>query len=411
MNILIVTQYFWPENFRINDLVKGLREKGHDITILTGIPNYPAGRFFAGYGIFRKMVEDYYGARVLRVPLIPRGKGGSVCLVLNYLSFALSSTLFAPFLCRQKFDVIFVYQLSPVTVAIPALVFRKLTGIPLFLWVQDLWPESLSATGAVKYHWILNLVRQLVKFIYRKCDHILVSSKGFIPSVKGMGGRPDRINYFPNTAELLYISKRREDGLPAGISLPRGFIVMFAGNIGAAQDFGTILGAAEKLRDYKVIHWVVLGDGRMADWVKQNIQDRKLSSAFHLLGRYSLEEMPNFFAMADVMLVTLKREPIFSLTVPGKVQSYLAFGKPIIAALDGEGGQIVEEAGAGLSCPAENPQALADAVEAMYAMTEGARKEMGERGIRYFHAHFERQMLLDRLEGWMKEYQRSEDIV
>jgi len=156
--------------------------------------------------------------------------------------------------------------------------------------------------------------------------------------------------------------------------------------------------------DYKDIHWVVLGDGRMADWVKKNVQDRKLSSNVHLLGRYPLEEMPNFFAMADVMLVTLKREPIFSLTVPGKVQSYLAFGKPIIAALDGEGGQIIEEAGSGLSCPAEDPQALADAVEAMYSMTESTRKEMGERGIQYFHSHFERQMLLDRLEGWMEEY-------
>lgn len=410
MRLLLISQYFWPENFRINDLVKGFREKGHDITILTGIPNYPAGRFFDGYGIFRKVVEDYHGARVLRVPLIPRGKGGSVSLVLNYLSFALSSTLFVPFLSLQKFDVIFVYQLSPVTVAIPALAFRKLSGIPLFCWVQDLWPESLSATGAVKSQRLLNLVGELVKFIYRRCDHILVSSKGFIPSVKRMGGRPDRINYFPNTAELLYASEQRKGDLPAGVSLPQGFIVMFAGNIGAAQDFGTILGAAERVRDYKDIHWVVLGDGRMADWVRKEAQDRKLSSSFHLLGRYPLEDMPNFFAMADVMLVTLKRELIFSLTVPGKVQSYLAFGKPIIAALDGEGGQIVEEAGAGLSCPAEDPKALADAVETMYAMMDSARKEMGERGIRYFHAHFERQMLIDRLEGWMKECGRGEDI-
>lgn len=411
MKILIITQYFWPENFRINDLVKGLREKGHDITVLTGVPNYPAGRFFAGYGIFRKMVENYHGARVLRVPLIPRGKGGPVRLVLNYLSFVLSSTLFVPFLCRQNFEVVFVYQLSPVTVAIPALVFKKLTGIPLFFWVQDLWPESLSATGAVKSSWILNLVGQLVKFTYRRCDRILVSSKGFISSIQRMGGRPDKICYFPNWAELLYrLGPQKSD--PADDELlPKGFSVMFAGNVGAAQDFGTILSAAERLKDHKDIHWIILGDGRMSDWVKKQVEKRNLSGNVHLLGRYPLEEMPRFFDVADVMLVILKRDPIFALTVPGKIQSYLAGGKPIIAALDGAGRKIIEEAGAGVSCPAEDPEALADAVEKMYAMTERERKAMGDRGITYYNAHFERQMLLDCLEGWMKECGRREDIL
>lgn len=403
MKILVVTQYFWPENFRINDLVIGLQDRGNDVTVLTGIPNYPSGRIFRGYSFFGPMRESYKGVRVLRVPLIPRGSGTGFRLFLNYISFVLFATLLGPFYCRGKYDLIFVYEPSPITVGIPAIILKMIKHIPLVFWVLDLWPESLCAAGGISSRWILQAAQKLVRLIYRNCDLILVQSRAFIPGVEELGGQPDRIRYFPSWAESLYESLKVEENAAEYASLPKGFRVMFAGNIGASQGFDVIISAAAMLKMYSDIHWLILGDGRMRDWVVRQVRDRQLTRTVHLLGRYPVEAMPGFFALADAMLVTLKKESVFSLTIPGKIQSYLACGKPIIAALDGEGARVIEEAGAGISCPAGDPKALAEAVLTMYRMPESERKAMGLRGRAYYECHFEREMLLDRLNGWLEE--------
>ncbi|MBW3569604.1 MAG: glycosyltransferase family 4 protein [Gemmatimonadetes bacterium] len=402
MRILIVTQYFWPENFRINDLAAGLVERGHEVTVLTGVPNYPGGRFFDGYGLFRRGREEFNGVRVHRVPLGPRGGAGGVRLGANYLSFALSASVLAPLAARGRFDVVFVYEPSPITVGIPALVLKRIKRAPVLFWVQDLWPESLSATGAVRSPRILRAVERLVRRIYRGSDLILVQSEAFAPSVARLAGGDERIRYFPNTAEAFYRPVPREAaaGLPP---LPDGFRVMLAGNIGAAQDFGTVLAAAERLRDRPDVHWLVVGDGRMRQWVQEQVAARGLGGTVHLLGPHPPERMPGFFAHADVLLASLRRDPIFASTIPSKVQSYMACARPIIAALDGEGARVVEESGAGLACPASDPDALADRVRTLAALPAAERARMGERGRAYFLEHFEREMLLDRLNGWMEE--------
>lgn len=410
MKVLIVTQYFWPENFRINDLALALREKGHQVTVLTGVPNYPIGRFFPGYGMFRQVRQSFCGLRIIRVPMLPRGNSRGWQLALNYLSFALSASLLGPLHCRGDYDVIFVAQYSPVTVGIPAAFLKKLKGTPIMFWVQDLWPESLSASGAVKSQLMVRIIGRLVRSIYDSCDQILVQSKDFFSHLEGMGVDSDRVHYFPNWAEALYRPVDAEENLLEVSSLPAGFRVMFAGNIGAAQDFGTILLAAELLKEYPDIQWLILGDGRMFSWVEEEIKKRGLVGSVHLLGRHPIESMPSFFAHADAMLVTLRNEPIFSLTIPGKVQSYLACGRPIIAALDGEGRRVIDEAGAGITCPPENPEALAGAVLTCYRMAKSDRERMGLRGRAYYEAHFERQRLLDRLETWMDELSGSKSI-
>src|SRR3990172_8042707 len=397
MRILIVSQYFWPESFRINDLALGLRDKGHRVTVLTGKPNYPEGHFFHSYGFFKRSREYYGGVEVIRVPLLPRGRGGGLRLALNYLSFALFASAIAPFQCRGHFDVIFVFEPSPITVGLPALLFKKIKNAPVMFWVQDLWPESLSATGAVRSTWLLKLIEVLVNFIYQRCDRILIQSKAFSQSLKKHGADPHRILYFPNSAEDLYKPVALSEDAPERACMPAGFRIMFAGNIGSSQDFLTILDAAEKLKGFPDIHWIIIGDGRMRPWVEAQIEKRGLNETFHLIGRHPVELMPRYFSLADVMLVTLKKEYIFSLTIPAKVQSYLACAKPIVAALDGEGARIVEEAGAGITCPAESPVALSEAVLAMYHMPDSARKVMGLKGRSYFEEHFERTMLLDRL--------------
>jgi len=402
MKILVVTQYFWPEYFRINDLILGLKERGHEVKVLTGVPNYPGGRFFTGYNFSGPLFETFENIPVFRSPLIPRGNGSRIRLVLNYFSFVFFACLLTPFRRLGAIDLIFIYEPSPITVCLPALLLKKLKSAPVMFWMQDLWPESLSATGAIRSEKILKMVDILVRFIYRGCDRILVQSRAFIEPVKRQDGDPNSILYFPNSAEELYQPVMLENDAQERAIMPEGFCVTFAGNIGAAQDFETILNAAERLKDHTEINWVIIGDGRMFTWVQEQVSNRGLKQNVHLLGRYPSEAMPRFFAISNALLVTLKKEPIFSLTIPSKVQSYLACARPIIAALDGEGARVVEDAGAGVTCPAENPQALAKAVLKLYNISEADRKEMGKKGRSYFEKHFEREMLIDRLEGWMK---------
>ena len=395
MRILVLSQYFWPENFRINDVVEGLVQCGHQVTVFTALPNYPSGRFFPGYGPFGPSYENYKGAEVHRVPLIPRGKGGGWRLALNYLSHALFATLFA-WRANGRYDAILVYAPSPITIGIPARFLRWLKRARLVFWVQDLWPESLAATGAIRNRRVLGVVDRLVKWIYRGCDRVLVQSQAFIPSVRAHGVPEEKIGYLPNSAEAFY---RRVEKGDDDLGMPAGFRVLYAGNIGVAQDFPTILAAAERLKDDTRIQWIVLGDGRVREWVADEIVRRRLQGRFHLLGTQPPERMPHYFARADVLLATLRREPIFAYTIPSKIQTYIACGKPVIAALDGEGGRIIREAGAGWAVPSEDPKALAEAVAAASRARAAELAAMGARAEACFREQFEREKLLSQLEA------------
>jgi colanic acid biosynthesis glycosyl transferase WcaI len=401
LRILIVTQYFWPESFRINDLALALVGRGHRVTVLTGMPNYPGGRYYPGYGPFSPAEEDFQGVRVLRVPLVPRGLQRRWQLALNYVSFVLTASLLGPLRCRGPFDVIFAYEPSPIFVGIPAILLRRVKRAPLLFWVQDLWPESLAATGVVTRSVFLKAMAVLVRFIYRRCDRVLVQSPGFVPRVIAVGADPARVDYLPNWAESLYRPVEVEPGMPERAEMPAGFRVLFAGNIGAAQSFETILEAARQLRDLSDVHWVIMGDGHRRAWVEEQVRALGLERTVHLLGSRPVEAMPRYLSLGDVLLVTLRRDPIFELTIPTKLQSYLACGRPILAALDGEGARVVEEARAGLTCPAQDPAALADGVRRLHAMSEEERRVLGRNGRVYFEAHFDRERLVTRVEETM----------
>lgn len=404
MKLLIITQYFWPENFRINDLASGLRERGHEVTVLTGYPNYPEGKLYSGYRLFRQTSEQWNGIRIIRAALVPRGKGGTLRLVLNYLSFALGASLRVCALRREQFDALLVFQPSPVTCGIPARILKRLTGTPILFWVQDLWPQTLAAVGAVRSSAILGLLDRLVRWIYADCDRVLIQSRAFAETISNQGVPQERIAYFPNSAEAFYYPVEREQTAALGRELPEGFRIMFAGNIGAAQDFDTILAAAELLKKHPQIVWVVIGDGRMRPWVEEELERRGLSDRVTLVGRKPAEEMPSYFAWADLLLVTLRREPIFALTIPSKMQSYLACARPILAALEGEGAQVLEESGGGYACRPEDPKALAETVLKMYGLTDTERQVIGNCGRNYYLQQFEREHLLNRLEGWLREF-------
>lgn len=401
MKLLVVSQYFWPENFRINDLVIDMVERGHEVTVLTGQPNYPSGRFFPGYGWGNPCTELYQGANVVRVPLVPRGSAGAIRLALNYASFALFGTLGAWLRLRGKFDAIFVFEVSPITVGIPAIVASRRFKAPILFWVLDLWPESLTAAGGVRSPGVLRAVDRLVKWIYRNCSRVLVQSRAFVPEIARHGVPDSMIRYFPSWGESLFQPLQQADFtlLP---SLPEGFKVLFAGNMGEAQDLPAVLKAVELTRDRTDIHWLIVGDGRMAAWAKEEALRRGLSQV-HFLGRHPLESMPHFYAAADALLLPLKREPIFALTIPGKLQSYLACARPVLAMLDGEGARIVRESGAGFACPAGDAEGLAAQVKKLAAMPDIERQEMGLNGRNYYEANFDRTCLFDQLETWLED--------
>lgn len=401
MKILIISQYFWPENFKINDVALGLAERGNEITILTGKPNYPKGDFFNGYDFFNNNKEKWNKITIHRSPLIPRGNGSGLRLFLNYLSFAFFASLKVFFL-KNKFEKIFVYEPSPMTVGIPAVVAKYKFKIPIIFWVQDLWPESISAAGGIKNKTLISLVNFLTKFIYDNCEKILVQSRSFIPYIIEQGVNSKKIVYHANSTEKFY------KPLPVNKSilglLPKGKKIMFAGMLGESQSFDTLLKAALILKQKnKKINWIILGDGRMKKYILDQVKKLNLQDNFILLGSFPSDDMPKFFSCADALLVSLKKSPIFSLTIPNKIQSYLACGKPIIASIDGEGGDIIRDSKSGFVSDAEDSIALAKNIELFLNLSKKELYEMSHNSLNYFRSEFEREKQLDKLLGILNE--------
>lgn len=386
MKLLLVSQYFWPESFRINEVVQALKDEGVDVVVLTGQPNYPQGETYKGYRWWRVQTDWHEGIEVIRVPLLPRGKRSALGLVLNYFSFVFFASVCGPWLLRRRtIDKVLVFGTSPILQAIPAILLARLKRAQLITWVQDLWPESLSAAGYVKNRRVLALVEKLVRWIYRSNDLLLVQSKAFVAPVQGMSGSTS-VRYHPNPGDFAFSDSqafKAEAPVFAG-----NFSVVFAGNLGTVQALETVLDAAELLIEDPDTSIVLVGDGSRADWVKTEINRRGLANV-KMPGRFPLSMMPAIMKNSSVMLVSLIRSEIMGQTVPSKIQAYLAAGKPIIAALDGEGARVVLEAGAGVACPAEDAVALAQAIRALKNSPSGVLQEMGKKARCYYDENFE----------------------
>lgn len=394
MKILLISQHFYPENFKCNDVAFELVRRGYEVTVLAGIPNYPLGKFFNGYGLFKKRVEMVKGVKVIRVSVVPRGDGGTIRLALNYFTFALTASVRVLFMSlRHKYDMILVHETSPITVGIPAVLVKKLWGTPLYFWVLDLWPESLSAAGGINNKYVLGFFTGITKWIYRNSTKILISSKGFECSILEKGDFANKLVYFPNWADIV-LHQKIEYNLPP---LPEGFRVMFAGNMGEAQDFDHLMETAYLLKEFKSIHFLLVGDGRKRAWVEKYIKDFRLQETVHWLGHHPLKAMPSFFEQADVMLVSLKDNLIFNLTAPAKIQAYMSAGKPIVAMLNGEGARIIEEAKCGLSTNAENNVGLANLIRTLYNMDKKELFQLGRNGFLFGKKHFDFKGRMDHL--------------
>lgn len=398
LKLLIVSQYFFPESFIINDIVRLLVAQGHKVVVATGKPNYPDGEVFLGYragGIQRELFAET--VEVVRVPLWPRGNGSAGNLILNYLSFVLSGLIFFPWLLRKhEFDAVLVFAPSPITQVIPAILLQWLKKAHLAVWVQDLWPESLAATGFVRHPHLLKAVGYLVRAIYTGCDTLLVQSRAFVEPVARYARR-DKIVYYPNSIDVLSPAAAVKDIPPELlVELERHFCVVFAGNLGTAQAVETLLEAAIQLKKDSEIRLVLVGSGSRLSWLQAQKQAHQLDNLL-LPGRFPMESMPQIFDRAAALLVSLKDEEIFAQTIPSKIQAYLAAGRPIIASLRGEGARVVTEAGAGEVCEPDDPDALAALICSMKSRPIAELQAMGLAGKAYFNEHFEMSSQVTRL--------------
>lgn len=400
MRVLILTQYFWPESFRINTLVDALEAAGAQVTVLTGQPNYPDGAVFAGYRA-ASVRRDRYGSAtdVFRVPIVPRATASALRLASNYLSFVLSASLLGPWLLRgRKIDVIFVYAPSPIVQAIPGMLLKRLKGAKLVTWVQDLWPESLESTGFVTNRLLLRLVARMVRWIYRANDLLMGQSRAFVAAIRPLAG-PTPVEYFPNPGELptTTVADREPELL-----LPAGFNVVFAGNLGTVQALDTVLDVAALLNDEPDIRFVLLGSGSRSAWLAAEIARRALTNVV-LPGRFDSDAMPGILSQAAALLVSLKKGDMLAKTIPAKVQAYLASGRPILASLDGEGAELVTAAGAGFASPAEDARGLADGVQRLKRMSHEERRRMGDAGRAFYDEHFQPRVLAESLVSRFRE--------
>lgn len=372
------------------------------MTVLTGVPNYPGGKVFDAFTENRAAFDYYAGARVCRVPMFARGSG-TLRLLFNYLSFVFGACFFGPWRLRgQDFDIIFTYEPSPATVGLPAVMLGRLKRAPVVFWALDLWPETLAAVGAVRSTKVLSAIGRMVGFIYNRCALVLGQSRGFLGNLAKYCTDATKIRYFPSWAEDVFI---QDDLKPAPeVTAQEGvFNVLFAGNVGEAQDFPAVLAAAECLKHNPAIRWIVVGDGRMTGWLRSEVERRGLTHCFLLPGRFDVERMPSFYAHADALLVSLKRDPVFALTIPGKVQSYLMAGIPLLGMLDGEGAAVIREANAGLVCPSGDGEGLAKAVLELASIGKDALQQLGNNGRAYAQKEFSRELLITRLEDWFVE--------
>lgn len=400
MNILIVSQYYEPENFRINDLSRALAERGHRVTVLTGKPNYPAGDFYPGYSMFGRSREVLAGIPVIRVPMLPR-KRGSLRLVLNYFSFAASAAFKAKTMKETGFDVIYVFETSPITVALPAIAMKKRIHAPVIMNVQDLWPENVISITGLNNRLALAWLDRLVNYIYRHCDLILTASKSFVPRVRQRVAEADRekVVFWPQYAVV-----KRSDGMGALPMRGEDFNIIFTGNLGQAQGLTMVMEAAARCKAEKGrrIVWHLVGNGRAEAELKEMAKKLSVEDVVRFHGSYPEAEIPGILNQADAALLILKPDPIFDMTLPAKLQTYLACGAAILACVRGESKELVEEAGAGITTAEVSGAALAAAAARMAALPDGELARYREAALCYSRANFDKESIIAALEGHME---------
>ena len=398
-HILVISQYFYPEQFRINDICSEWVKRGYKVTVITGIPNYPQGKFYEGYGFCKKRKDTYQGIDVIRIPLIPRGKN-PLQLALNYFSFVLSGWFWKVF-TSIKADFVFIFEVSPMTQALPGVWYAKKRKIPCYLYVQDLWPENVEIITGIKNPRIIGAIGKMVDYIYSRCTKIFTTSKSFVEAIHDRGVPYDKIEYWPQYAEDFYQPSKVES-VPE-IPNDESFNVVFAGNIGQAQGLDILVDAAEIIRnkyEYK-IRYNIIGDGRYREELGNIVKTKQLADVFNFIPRQPATRIPDFLAASDVAFLSLSDSPLFAMTIPAKLQSYMACGIPIIASAAGETAAIINDSSAGLCGRPGNAEELADNIVKLINMSEENLKIAGNNARKYYDDNFDKSSLLDKFETYL----------
>ena len=396
-HILVISQYFFPEQFRINDICEEWVKRGYKVTVVTGIPNYPQGKFYDGFGVFKQNKQTYRGIEIIRLPIVPRGNN-SLMLALNYASFV-ASGFFWQLFTNLKPDNVFIFEVSPMTQALPGVWLSKRKNIPCYIYVQDLWPENVEIITGIKNKTIINAIGNMVDYIYKNSTGIFTTSRSFVEAIISRGVEKEKVNYWPQYAEDFYVPVEKQDieEIPNVDNLN----ITFTGNIGQAQGLDILVEAAKILKeDYQVgnVTFNIVGDGRYKEKLKQNITDNEVTGMFHFVGKQKPEKIPDILASSDVAFLSLIKDPLFSKTIPAKLQSYMACGKPILAAADGETSSIILESECGICVPSGDAYALAQGILEYLEMPSEKIAGIGTKARSYYDNNFNKSLLLNEMD-------------
>ena len=430
MYILVVSQCYYPEAFRINDICAEWVKRGHKVTVITSIPNYPEGRFYDGYGWFKKRVEVVEGVEIHHIPMISRGHT-KLRLILNYISFVVSGFIWSR-TTRIKPDRVFNFETSPIFQALPAVWFAKRRKIPCDIYVQDLWPENVQFALGLNNKAVLGAIDKIVDYVYRNCTSIFATSPSFKKhlekrqSVYTSKTKVNKVKYLPQYAEDFYEPYLREEDKafanalganntqayakkqkivkrPADIPCDNNLKLVFTGNVGQAQGLEILPKAASILKKDKgiLVDFVIIGDGRYRSRLEKAIEEFGVSESFFLLGRKAARDIPTYLTYCDVAFLSFADNEIFKMTIPAKLQSYMACAKPIIAAAEGETANIIREAECGSCVAMGDEKGLADAIESFANMPKQDKDRFGGNARAYVEKHFSKNVLMDELEEYL----------
>lgn len=393
-HILVVSQYFYPEQFRINDICQEWVKRGYKVTVVTGLPNYPMGKVFNGYGLTKKRHEKWKGIEIIRIPLIPRGSS-SVGLIANYMSFMVSGII-AGKLKNIKADYVFSFEVSPMTQVLAGISFAKKLGVPHYLYVQDLWPENVIAITGIKNPVIIRSIDKMVDYIYKNTDEIFTTSPSFAEAICNRKVKVPRkkVHYWPQYAEEFYkpLPRKKVSEIPDDDS----FKVIFTGNIGMAQGLQILPKTAELLKDSN-IRFVVVGDGRYLEEFNHEIHRYGVEKYFVMVPRQPAERIPELLAACDIAFLSFQDSELWTMTIPAKLQSYMACGMPVVASAQGETKRVIEDAGCGICTPIGDAQALSEGIQ---TLMNANLVKLSKNSREYFEKHFDKYMLMEQIEKY-----------
>lgn len=401
-HILVIAQYFYPEEFRINDIAKEWIKRGYQVTVITGIPNYPQGKFYKGYGLFKKRRENYNGINIIRLPIIPRGNN-AIMLALNYMSFVVSGFLWKTF-TKIKADYVYIFEVSPMTQALVGVWYAMKNKIPCYLYVTDLWPENVEIVAGITNKRILNAIGVMVDYIYKRCDRIFTSSQSFIKAIEDRGIKKEKLEFWPQYAEDYYKPIEKEKANITEIPDDDIFNIIFAGNVGFAQGLEILPEAARILKDINVkVRFNIVGDGRYKANLKSKVEENRVADYFNFIEKQPATHIPEFMAVCNATLISLSKSKVFSITLPAKTQSCLACGIPIIVSADGEIQNVIKSAGAGLCSDAGDVKGLAENIKRLVNMTTDEHRNMARNAVEYYQNNFDKEKLLNRMDQWFSK--------